>query len=76
MPKTRKDVTATITISRGEAEYDVEVTGTLQPPEYDVGIMGWWAEDIEACDCDGADVYLTEAEEDRAQEALIEVAGV
>jgi hypothetical protein len=59
-----------MTIQRNGEDLEIDVTGKGYGPEYDVGIMGRYFEDIFAKDRLGNEVELTEDEEAIASELL------
>lgn len=61
-----------IKIIRDEKEVEVEVTGSFCKAEPDIGIMSAYFEDICAVNAYGVPVELTEDEEEKACEALLE----
>lgn len=65
--------TTYITITREDKDVEVEVGGTVHGPDRDVGIMSNWAE-VETATADGKEIELTDAELERAVDALVEAA--
>lgn len=81
---TTTDVTATLTLHRKayregiEIDYEQEVTvsGYVQPADRTSGLAEPYVDDIIAHDTDGREVDLSQAEEDRAVDALRDRAGL
>lgn len=61
-----------MTITRGDDEIEIEINGDYYGAEPDVGAMGGYVENICAQDLSGKPIELTETEEARAQEILVE----
>lgn len=61
------------TLIRGEMEVELEISGEIHAPEFDVGIMGPWADEISAKTLDGEPFELTDQEDENASMKLAEL---
>ena len=53
---------------------ELDISGVYWPPEYDVGIMGGYIEDLCAKDETGKEIELSETEAERADQILCDIA--
>jgi hypothetical protein len=73
---TKHSITSTITKYVGpdaeETQVSVCVTASITPPDRSVGIDGYGWEDLEVTDPDGGEITISEADEERLGNELIE----